>query len=909
MNAHRRSATLVMRVSGLPSDVMDAFGSRLDTPLEELNRTRADLDAAREALADHLQRAIPAAPADHRGTLLAVRRDCHNHRSLERHRAGAGWHHVVEAAGALADSVAALEERGEAQRAALADACARETRRQTRHLVALLEQPALRSGLAFASLVVAASVARLRDTAPDAHGPRERRLVTTLLRYASRSALKLSPFSTFTQVGLARVRDGARPLRLARGEWERRSVVRVRRHVLDRCADLLARHGPWRRRLAVALNESALTLPDGRILFRRRSQWSGDAADGGVRYHEEALVRVRLQGACVEALRGVLAQGARTHEDLLEELERHPDLAREGSVRERVERLIEVGYLNLVPPWAADAGHLEDALLRELRRYPQDEGLARVAETLAQLVALETACATDTDALPALERMARLIERLTRQAAALAGLPAEAAIEGPQRQLYQDVWCAPRAAPQRALATLGRASLKKAMRSVAPLAGYARLWDRGQDFLHTLGAVLERSHGARCRVPLLEAFEVAQPLWQGLIKAQVQGRRAGGFWSATYNPLDLPLLRELKTWREAAQAGLDACLEDGPQGRRVSVEALEALLRRVPQRFTRAHGGVCLFLQPADRDGRLWVLNRLKEGTGRFASRYTPVAPPDLARRYTRRLARRGRSRIDGERVELLDVQCIQGDTLNVHLPQTPKILTLPGARASLPDGRVRRLSDLLVTLGRDGCPQIRDRAGQRYLPVYLGVAYRDYLPTVVKFLCAFGPSEMSAVFPKPLEHDIEGARVGARTLIGNVVLQRRTWRVPAAELRAALSAAADAEALAALHAFRRRLALPERVFVVEHVSHPFLDALYKPQYLDLTSPLFVGVLRAILAGPQAELMFVEPLPLPEEHPRDEQGRRWAVEVLADSLALKAGRPRRASAAWRRSAGAPGAGR
>lgn len=878
---------LVMRVAGLPLASMEGLSSRLDERLVALNLSSAMLADARADLTEALHRAIPAAPAERRPALLALKRDCHNGRSLRPHCGGSGWVHVEELAGPLTRRVLELESEAEAGRAAFAAAYDDEVRRQRLHLAALLEEPSLRAGLAFASPLVAGRAARLPAKNPDEYGPRERRLVTTLLRYASRSALKLSPFSTLTQVGLAEVGAGWRPLLLTGADWERRSLVRVRRYVLDRFVDLLAEYPPWRRRLVVALNDSAPARDGERVLFRRRSHWSPDEARGGVRYHEEALVRVRLRGPCVDAVRELLATGSWTYEELLAELARRlGQPSADGESRAAVDRLIDLGYLNLLPPWHSDAGRLEASMSRALRRLLPDPGLARCVELLERLVALEDACASGSEALPALDQLAELIERLTREAAQLAGLAADVGMDGPLRQIYQDVWCAPRGAPRAALARLGRGGLRQALRSVAPLMRYARLWDRRQDFLYTLGDVLRRSHGDDCKVPVLEAFDAVQPIWRGLVQAQVQARRAGRFWRDTYNPLELPVLHELAAWRAAAQAGLDQCRHDGPEGRRVSVEGFEALLRPIPRRFTRSHGGVCLFLQPADETGAVWVLNRLKEGTGRFASRYTPVAPPALARRYTAGLTRRGRLTLEGERVELLDVQCIQGDTLNVHLPQTPKVLTLDGSSVSLPPERRLSLADLVVTLGRQGCPQLRDRSGQRYLPVYLGVAYHDYLPTTVKFLCAFGPSEMAAVFPDALEREADGVRYGERTLIGNVVLQRRTWRVPTAELRGLFSAATEAQGFAWLQDWRQRRRLPERVFLVERVPHPFLDSLYKPQYVDLSSPLFVALLRAALAGSPPALTFVEMLPHPEAFPRDARGRRWAVEILADSASL-----------------------
>jgi hypothetical protein len=878
---------IIARLGGLPCDVMDGFSTGLGDRVDALAGATTALDRARAALSTCLHEHIPGAVPERRRALLAIKRDCYNLRPLRRHRATDAWAFVEEAAGPLATLVLEAEGELEGARSAFAAAYDAEAVRQGRHLAALLEDPLLRTGLAVASPPFAREASRLRHAGPEDRGRRERRLATTLLRYASRAALKLSPFSTFTPVGLAQVVPGSAPLTLAGSPWDPQSLVRVRRHVLDRCADLLQRYPPWRRRLVVTLNDSAVGLEDGRVLLRRPSHYRPDEQDRTLRYHEEALVRAFLRGPLVEVLRSLLAARLSTYGELLPALrERLGAGHTEADIARQLDHLVDIGFLHLLPPWTADDRHLEKTMVRELRGLPPEPGLEGCVASLERLVALEESLMGAADPAGAVREMEALIDRAIEGAARAGGVGAHIDVTGgAAHDIYQDVWCAPRRPGRDALVRLGRAGLDDALSSVRPLVGYGRLWDRRLDFLYTLGAMIRR-RGGSSGVPLLEAFHLARQPWQAFVKAHTRRRGDRGFERATWNPLGLPLLGELASWRDAAHVGLDACLVDGPDGRRIRVEDVEALLRPIPRRFTESHTGACLFLQPAAADGSLWMLNRLKEGTGRYGSRYTPVMPPGLAGRYAAGLRRRGHLEIEGEPVELLDVQCIQGDTLNVHAPQTPKVLTLPGASVALPGSHRRGLNDMVVTVDHEGWPQLRDVAGQRYLPVYLGVADHSYLPTLVKFLCAFGPTEMGAVFPAPLQRERDGLVVRERTVIGNVVLHRRAWAVPVSSLRGALAAPADSDAFAALHRWRRGHGIPERVFAIERVPHPSLDHVYKPQYLDFTSPLFIGVLRAVLEASAETLLLEEALPAPDAFPRDREGRRWAVELLVDSLSL-----------------------
>jgi hypothetical protein len=61
----------------------------------------------------------------------------------------------------------------------------------------------------------------------------------------------------------------------------------------------------------------------------------------------------------------------------------------------------------------------------------------------------------------------------------------------------------------------------------------------------------------------------------------------------------------------------------------------------------------------------------------------------------------------------------------------------------------------------------------------------------------------------------------------------------------------------------------------------------FKPQYLDFTSPLFVTVLRSNPHHPDGSIALEEVLPSRESYPLDREGNPWAVELLLDSLVLR----------------------
>ncbi|MEM6797793.1 MAG: hypothetical protein AAF725_27740, partial [Acidobacteriota bacterium] len=101
--------------------------------------------------------------------------------------------------------------------------------------------------------------------------------------------------------------------------------------------------------------------------------------------------------------------------------------------------------------------------------------------------------------------------------------------------------------------------------------------------------------------------------------------------------------------------------------------------------------------------------------------------------------------------------------------------------------------------------------------------------------------------------------------------------------LRRASEERRASRAFAALHEQRERCGFPTRVFVMEKIGGPAMGPAYKPQYLDLSSPLFVDILFATLRADDADsITFEEALPSPEDYPAAGDGSLWALEVQVE---------------------------
>jgi hypothetical protein len=149
-----------------------------------------------------------------------------------------------------------------------------------------------------------------------------------------------------------------------------------------------------------------------------------------------------------------------------------------------------------------------------------------------------------------------------------------------------------------------------------------------------------------------------------------------------------------------------------------------------------------------------------------------------------------------------------------------------------------------------------------------------------------FGPGSLQLRLPPALPQRADDHSSLDRLTLGRLVVRRRRWIIPLQSLPDMLSSGSEAEAFEAFSRWRLFHAIPDLVFLIEDVLSETGQSRRKPQYLDLTSPLFLGVLRSSLSHLSKALVLEEMLPLPESMPRDEEGRTWVVELQLDSLAL-----------------------
>lgn len=897
---HEPDVPVLVRIAGLPASTLEIFSRSWGASgYESLLARQEDLEASRSLLIERLYTAVGHAPPKARGFLLQVKRDCFNRRALSHHLDDSRWQDLGGPLEELSRTVGQEKALSEATRA-FGALYRKQRSREVEELLEVAEGLSFRRGLALASPILLGRLPRQRRLDTGSWSRRQRKLASSLARYATRCAAKLSPYSTFTRIAVGTARSTPEPSApTSRKEfscpWQERSLLRVKPYLLDQLHDLLKTRTIARDPSLVRWNDTVRPIGEGRYRWLRPGSWAPDEESGRLRLRRPALAGARLDGPLIEVAEELLTERERTWGALVADLE-HALKAPREPITETVDRLLDMGVLLLLPPWRPDESRAEVALRESLGQAAHsDPSLCAACDSLDRLIQLQDDFATEDDPLSMVRWMEATLRDLERE---LVGTVRKQRAPSAQT-LFEDVFLVPDAESSKSIekkpvslyeTSLGTA--QDAVRSLTPWMRLLPIHGLRLELLHTFSAFLDRYAPKAKAVSLLEAFEAFQPLWSELTRIAGSRFPTGGpeDWQVRFNPLDLSILSELQDHRQTVQEGLKNRYLPAAEDSKRALEALEDLAAGLPSGWSTPFGP-CLFLQPTGTTDPAWVLNRLFEGTGRYGSRFTAAMEESSRRAYTDRLRAHASFEWCGDRVELLDLMCVAGDSLNVHSVQTPWVLSLPGDRAPR-QGEIARLADLRIETfsvdSRIRLPRLLHVSGTRLWPVYLGGSARVFTPPIVQFLSLLGHDEVPSLLPPQLWHEAGEVRIRPRQAVGNVVIHRRAWAFPIASLQQRLQGLEDAQAFLAIQRWRRRWGLPDRVFFIDRVRHPSGRDAFKPQLLDFASPLLVSLLVSAITAETADptLTVEEMLPLPEAWPSDPAGDRWATEAQLDSLSL-----------------------
>ncbi|MFI5931976.1 lantibiotic dehydratase [Actinoplanes sp. NPDC051494] len=805
----------------------------------------------RDKLTDALHPLVPAAAPRDRRELLALRRAVHNDRAPR----------DPVPAGLLSEPLRDLLEEWTRERRAADDLTARIERALARELDAGRRAlAALTRHEDFARGVQLSGEDMYRDVMAYAADPfdptrkpsRTRRAESTLTSFAYRVALKPSPFGTFTEIG-------AGPWPTGPTGTDRRVQVRLSVGLLQWMVHQLHRIDGADDLLRIRLNNT-LTVRDGRAEFIRRPMEGADYgfdADRVVSARETALLRL-----LITALNHVdQGDGGLTVRQLGDRLVTAGLSA--PAAADTITRLVRAGLLHRglgLPDQTTDLAARAEALLR---RTGTAQALA-CADIFAGLLAIEAAYGP----APASVRtglLARLRELVHHFAEVCGGPPP--AREAMRAAMYEDAGTTAPAHSWTPDMLTGDTTNLDLLQRLVPVLDDATIEKLG------LYRFFTDRFGVAAQVPFVELyrqFADLSPAAASAVMCGVQDTEATAVHRYRDEFFDL-LRARLAADPTAEQLRLDPA-------------ELHAFADRLPAWVPPWRSAA--YRVQFDRAAGTTVVNGMTTGHGVFYSRFCDLLEPDGPGGWS--LATTLRDHIARTSPRQTDITTVLGLNFNLHPGLNPLELVYPGSVGTPGTPAALTLADLTVRTDPEHRRLVLvSRHDDRPIDlVPLNFLYPAAAPPLYRFLCAFAPTRTyrGGLWDQLDRVHRPGPGYRPRLVLGDLVLDRRSWRLRTAQLPALAEVERfDSTGLATFDAWRRATGLPRELFF-RMLAAPVLPAgdrdllaetrqwalearsarLHKPHYLDTHNPFLTHVLaKQARAMPDGTVLLQECLPVP----------------------------------------------
>jgi len=866
----------MLRIGGLPFDTAERLASPRSTDwADRLLDAELRLREAAARLADALEEDVSRHLGDEeaRRALINLRRDVFNLRPprglataerilpADRLAALRGW---------LGDRErhAELLRTGSAVVAEELAACRDELRRTVR-------ETDLRHGIQLSSPSLDEHMDLYLHWAADRPlSKRARRIERSLLEYLYRTACKTSPFSTLTSVCLGSFTDaGGHALRVEAADWGKRGVTRLNMAVLARLSGLMTTAADIRRDLPVRTT-GGLEVHRDRVRYLRRLQSAGGNEDAAVTLDtvHESLFFLSAGQVMADVIDLLTDDGPMRFDDVARRLcAMQPDREQED-VERYLTHLLRLGLL-VVPSLQIDI-HDPDpvATYRDGLRRLDVDWAGRVADLLEDVEAdVSEFAGADPD------RRRALLSRIRSSVARAQEHLGQGDTPVLRTLVYEDTTL-PTASATGDLRTWTE-ELTPALRRFARIlpAFDGNLVRR----LVTKGYFTTRHGvGGRCTDFLSFAHEFGQDFYDNYAQRLMRHQRFEGTEPRRYD----------NWFRQDEIAGIDdaraaAAREISRRYREAAPEAdlvldedfLDTVADRLPDKLGSLQP-LSFFLQVAD-DGTeppVVVVNRVYSGLTLQFSRFAHLFGKELPEELGRAL-----DTVQPEGAVFAELKGGYDTTnLNLHPVVTRYEIVCPGETSLRPREEQIPVDDLIV----EHDPQadrllLRSRRlGVEVIPVYLGFLMPMALPEVQQVLLNFSYTcftQTDLWEGVELPENGDGIVALPRIRFGNVVLQRRSWRIPADRLPAPESGRGDHEWFLAWRRWQRDNGLPRRVFAG-------LGGERKPQYVDFASYLSVQLLDTAVRKAEGTVVLTEMLPGPDGLWLKDGDRRYVTELTVE---------------------------
>lgn len=894
----RLGEAFLLRVAGQPADSAAALRSpRAADWVAEVLAAEARRDRRGAELRTALEEAVPVAEEPHRVALINLRRDVFNSRrprpaTLTRAEPGLG----AADRDRLRAWLAALDEL-ESARGRGPKILDEETARIRERARALLSDDELRGAVLLQSQVLERNMDRYLD--PNRRLDKSaRHIERTLLELLYRASLKTSPFSTLTSVGIGRFSRNA-PSPLPHPEsLRKRSTVRLNVAVLARLAAAILADPRLRSGFAATVAPDA-DVDGDQVRYVRRRTTTGADPDAVVALdtvHEDLFYLPT--GPALTTVTQLVEAGPRSLRDLGARVAAAHGGGDTGDTDRLIGHLLRLGFL-IVPELRVDLRSADPGAAFTAALNAQENTALRTAARALERARDWTAAYSGT---PARERAGVLaqIRQSVEECFAAVGADPEAI---PRTLLYEDTTVAGSTADRD---TADRALLP----DLASLADLLPAFDLNLPRRLTAKGFFTARYGpgGRCDDVARFCHEFQRDFFAPYLQRSM--RRRAFDEANSYVPQENWFKSEeidgLDRARRAAALSVGERLTAAPPGTeeiRLDSEFTERVRAHLPAPTATAQPWSFLVQVGAGTDGApgRTVLNQAYAGLtlmfSRFAHSLADQGAPDLLRRGLRSYAP------DGAVLAELHGG-YETTNLNIHPAVTDYEIVCPGDHSDRPTDEQIPLGDLAIVHDEsaDRLRLLSRRLGREVVPVYLGYLMPMALPEIQQVLMCFSPSGMAQIdlwagTGQPVPD--RGVTAYPRLVLGNLVLQRRMWKMSAADFPVRKPDENEAEHLLRVRRWQRGLGLPERVFAQIDNAAPGAGpaesdepvretgtkrvAGRKPLPVDFAAPPSIRLLEQMVLAASSRIVVTEAAPDTDElWLCDEHGRPHVSEMLIE---------------------------
>lgn len=885
----------VCRLSALPASAVEQLASvPCAEVLDELEQLRRAVSERRDAVSAGLFDAV-ASVREQRGArqaIIRLRRDLFNERSARRRDLDEATPHLDTS---LAESVRELDALL-ARRARVVSGLLPEFERATevarRRLKTSLASEPFRRGLLASSEALFLSLDAYAGDDPAMRPATRNRVEQGLLRYVTRAAMKATPFATFCTVlpGTIQAAGAAAESRLAvTGSREQTTIVRLNKGLYGALLPYLLQRDALRSRVFIELNPTMSDEPDG-VAFL------------AVMYGRETFQRLPANPLLDVVRESIGELGRCTLPQLATHLARHPSLdSTSDEVLGLLTYLAGVGFLRFSTGIREQDATWHVPLMQTVLATDGEPAPA-VAEQLAALDRL----AAEYRAAPANDRRALLV---AGQQAARASLVAAGASASQWSNLIfmEDASADARASLPETPALRATFDRLAAYVSVTRRVSYSRVEQA------IMRHFFDTHYGVDVdAMPLLRFYEDFHREHRKTHLEHTEAAARGEAIASDYhigNPFGQPVVSAIHEARRGLTALVAAKMATDGDAEEVTVTRAEiaAMIGKAPQLPSDpvSINMFCDFVPESENEPPRLVVGRTgyAEGCGKFYSRFLHLFPDEVTAALRER-------NVDTAGVMFAEI-CGDGNfNANLHPPLVPWEISYPTGESGTADEQIL-VSDIVVVRRGDDPNALALRhagSGRRIVPVDLGFLNRDSRPALYQLLGRFiPPCQFSLTMPEAaLSGPLAPVRHRPRVVFENaIVLARRCWFAAHGEIPRRSPGEPDYLYFVRVDEWRRGVGLPSEVYMrirepnaparPDPADEPASRKAYrgmrnraKPQYVDFTSPMLLGVFEHAI-GEVAECT----VQFEERYPRRDQlpvwgGERHTAELLVQMDWLEA---------------------